>query len=235
MRSVFASFAFSSLLLAAPSFAEPLKSLEVVPAATPTNAETTSPPTTPTKDTPAGTPEKKKARDANAKFGVLGALGFPRPLSIEAMINVEESVAIGIEYGYLPSIKVDGADVHYHAIAGDLRVFPLKSPFFLGARLGKQHVDASGTMTVSGYGTYNESMSIDAWFVNPRLGFLWTHSSGITIGMDVGLQIPISHTESSTVPAALQAKAPQSITTVTTLFGTSVLPTVSLLQIGMLI
>lgn len=188
----------------------------------------------PTKDTPH---RRKKARDdapQPVKLGFLGGVGFPRPFSFEAMLKIEDTVAIGAEYSFLPTTSVSGTDVSYRAVAGDLRIFPLQSAFFFGARFGRQHLSASASRTVAPYGTFDESMTVDTWFVNPRLGFLWTFGSGLTVGIDAGLQIPLSHSETSTLPASLQAKAPSGLTALTDTLGARVLPTVSLLQLGML-
>jgi hypothetical protein len=67
--------------------------------------------------------------------------------------------------------------------------------------------------------------------VNPRLGFLWTLNGGFSIGLEAGVQLPISSSFSSTLPDAIASRVHTS-TPVDLLTGA--LPTVDLLRIGML-
>ena len=177
-------------------------------------------------------PKSGRDDEEPIKVGFLGSVGFPRPFAFEALLNIEDTVALGGEYSFLPSMNLAGVDVRYHAVAGDLRIFPLQSAFFFGARFGRQHLEAASSLTVAPYGTYSESMTIDTWFVNPRMGFLWTFKSGVSVGIDAGVQIPLSKSTSSTLPNGVQA--PSGITAISDTLGGRVLPTVSLLQLGMM-
>lgn len=163
------------------------------------------------------------------RVGAVGGIGFPRPLAIEPMVELNEAVALGLEYGFLPDTTIDGVHTSLWSLSGDLRVFPWRGPFFIGLRVGRQHVGAEGTVSAAGYSA-TETLGLDSWFVNPRIGVLWTHSSGFTLGMDLGLQIPVSPTTSSSLPLAY---APSIQNTVNTLGG-AWLPTVDLLRAGML-
>jgi hypothetical protein len=183
-----------------------------------------------TADTPSEPPNKPKSSE-EIRLGALGSVGFPRPVGIEAMLKISGVFALGVEYGTLPSTTISGVNVHLNAWAADARVFPLRGPFFFGARLGRQHASTDATVSYLGH-SYSGSATTDTTFVNPRLGFLWTWDSGITLGMDAGLQIPLSHTSSTTAPSGIAL--PAGSTTTTDVLGTKVLPTVTLLQLGML-
>ena len=174
----------------------------------------------------------KAAGKEQVQIGAIGGVGFPRPLSIEGLMKIERTVALGLEYSVLPTTNIGGVDFKASAVAGDLRVFPFAGPFFFGTRLGRQHFEASTSLTIASYGTVHGDTTTDTWFVNPRLGFLHTWSSGFTLGLEGGLQIPLSHTTANKVPDGVTV--PTSITRVSDLFGASVLPTVSLLQAGMM-
>jgi hypothetical protein len=171
-------------------------------------------------------------RDTELRTALLVRAGFPAPISAEALVRMDHVVAIGVEYGTLPTLTVSGVEVRYHAIAGDARIFPFSGAFFFGVRAGVQHVDASTTVSVGGYGNVSGSMSADTYFINPRLGFLWSHSSGICLGVDIGLQIPLNHNSETTVPKGITP--PSELTGAINTLGNSVLPTVSLLQLGMM-
>jgi len=166
------------------------------------------------------------------RIGVLGGVGFPRPLSIEAIARIERTVALGVEYGAMPAVTISGARTTFSAFAGDVRVMPFRNAFFFGVRVGRQHLGADATVTVASYGSFPESIEVDSWFVNPRVGFLWVWDSGLSLGLDAGVQIPFASTSSSTLPSGYAAT--DSITRVTDAFGRGVLPTIDLLRIGLM-
>lgn len=166
------------------------------------------------------------------RFGVVGGLAFPRPLAIEGLVKVARTLGFGLEYSVLPTMTISGVETSFWALAGDARVFPFKNGFFLGAAVGYQHLGAQTSVSVGSLGTIPESVAVDTWFVNPRIGWLTTWSSGFTLGIDAGLQIPLSAAVSSTLPSQLPAS--QSVSTVAMSLGNSVLPTVDLLRVGFL-
>lgn len=186
-------------------------------------------------------PGHPSTRTDHVRLGALFSAGFPRPLAVEGVVKIERLVALGIEYSTLPGATV--SDVHFgaSAIAGSARVFPLRGPFFLGLRAGRQRVSADAV--VSGYGyTVPVTLAVDTIFINPQIGLLWTWDPGITIGIDAGLQIPLKSDTSSTVvnssmsSTVQQAISPaqQRLENVAGAVGQTVLPTVDLLKVGML-
>lgn len=163
------------------------------------------------------------------RVGALGGVGFPRPLELEAMIKLGDYVGIGAEYGVMPKLSIDGVDSRMWSFAGDLRVFPFRGIFFLGMRAGYQHVDSATTLSIASVGSISESAQLDTTFINPRIGILWTSKSGLTIGVDAGVQLPLNSTFSSTLPSVV-TESSQAVGIVSTFSG--VLPTIDLLQIG---
>lgn len=168
----------------------------------------------------------------HVRVGVIGGVGFPRPLAVEGLIKLERVVALGVEYSALPTLTISSVDTRAWAIAGDLRLFPFQGPFFLGVRAGRQRVDASGSVTVSGR-SLPESYTVDTTFVNPRLGLLFTFRPGITIGTDAGVQIPLSSTTSSTLPDGRPETA--EVDRVVKFYANKWLPTVDLVRLGILL
>lgn len=175
------------------------------------------------------------------RIGVIGGVGFPRLLGIEALFKIERHVALGIEYSAFPEFAISGVDVAVWALAGDVRVFPFGSAFFVGLRAGHQHVGASTTLEVSDQ-TIPLAGGLDTVFLNPRLGFLWTWDSGITFGLDAGLQVPISTQTSGALAladtVALPARGAEVVSEVrraARVFGESTLPTIDLLRLGLLL
>jgi hypothetical protein len=164
------------------------------------------------------------------RFGAIAGLGFPRPLSVEALLKVDDYVSVGGEYGVLPSITVDSVETKLSSFAVDGRLFPFRNAFFVGLRAGRQHVGAATTVSVESIGVLNETLALDSWFLNPRVGVLWTATSGLTVGAEIGIQIPISADIASSLPLAYAPEAERAANTL----GKTVLPTLDLLQIGFL-
>jgi len=177
--------------------------------------------------------KKSSEKPEHFRIGVLGGVGFPRPLAIEGMIKIEKILGLGIEYSAMPSLSIEGVDTSFHAIAATARLFPFKNGFFIGLRAGRQHLGGEGTVTVAPYGTYHESVTVDSTFINPRIGFLWTWDPGITLGIDAGVQVPVGATVSSSLPAGTQAN--KDVMDVANTLGNTTLPTIDLLKVGFLL
>ncbi len=166
-------------------------------------------------------------------------VGFPRPIAIEAFAKIERVVGVGLEYGFLPTISVLGADVSFKGVSADLRLFPFRGAFFIGARVGRQWLDAQTSVSVARFGSITETMAAATWFVNPRIGFLHTFESGITLGVDAGIQLPINPTYERDGPAtALGYGNPnninQTLASVAGALGNNVTPTFDALRVGFL-
>jgi hypothetical protein len=177
-------------------------------------------------------PDDTSREPEHLRVGALAGVGFPRPLTIEALAKIERTFGLGVEYGVLPTMNIGGVTTRFSALAADARVFPLRGAFFLGVRAGHQHLGTDATIAIPSYGSIAESITVDTWFINPRLGFLWTWEPGLSLGIEAGVQIPVSSSSSSTVPPGIAAA--DSITSVTNTLGRGVLPTVDLLRLGFL-
>jgi hypothetical protein len=172
--------------------------------------------------------EKAAQEPEHARVGALAGVGFPRPLSFEAMVKLERIVGIGLEYGLMPAITTYGVHTTFNALAADLRVFPLRGAFFLGLRAGRQSL---ATDIVEP--TY-AAIEVDSWFINPRIGLLYTWSFGLSIGVEAGLQIPVSSSTTTSRSFPLDIPIVDSMSRVTNALGAGLLPTVDLLRVGFL-
>ena len=188
----------------------------------------------------ATTPEKKETATRDGKRhdeiedGALGGIGFPHPLAIEAVVRVHEMLMIGAEYGVMPKITIDNVSTSLWSFAADLRVFPFKGAFFVGLRAGYQSLSADAKLTADNVGSYTESLDMKTWFLNPRIGFLWVWKP-IALGIDAGVQIPLSTTVSrSTLLALASPTLDARITSAADTLGKTPLPTIDLLRIGVM-
>jgi hypothetical protein len=169
---------------------------------------------------------------APVEVGALGGVGFPRPLSIEGLVRFDRVALFGLEYGVLPKVSIGGVDTSSTAVSADLRVFPTRGAFFVGLRGGHQSITASTTVSALGISA-DESLTLDTWFINPRLGFLWTWEPGIALAMEAGVQIPVSSSSSTSVPSVYSLDS--RVTNAADSFGKSILPTIDLLRIGVVL
>ncbi len=173
-------------------------------------------------------------------LGPLVGVGFPRPLAIEGFARVSRYVGVGVEYSFLPRVDLFGASTSFKAAAADLRIFPFKNSFFIGMRVGRQWLDAKATATLAAGGSsteLTESMDASTWFVNPRVGFLHRFDSGITLGVDAGVQLPIAPTFTRAGPATsagLTSETDRVLARVAGALGNDVTPTIDLLRVGFL-
>ena len=171
------------------------------------------------------------------RIGAFGGVGFPRPLSIEGFVKIEKIIGFGLEYSVLPTVSFSGVSAGMNALAGDVRVFPLENGFFIGLSGGHQRYDSffSGSLPAA-YAGANPQYSVDTWFINPKIGYLSTWKWGGTLGVDIGIQIPVSASVTNTIPTVASGTSEaQTAQNVAGLFGKSVLPTVDLLRIGFLL
>jgi hypothetical protein len=183
------------------------------------------------------TPKRESAKGDEGpldpfRLGAFTGVGFPRPISVEGFIKIEKIIGFGVEYSLMPDLTVSGINAQFNAIMGDVRVFPLENGFFIGVGAGHQHLSAvSATSLPSQLGGGTPGVTVDSYILNPRIGYLSTWSWGMTLGIDVGLQIPLAATTTNTIPAG----ASPDPTGVANFFGKSVIPTVDLLRIGLLL
>lgn len=213
----------SKLLLGAAAFA--LASLAIHSTA----FAQTATPGAPQTEAPAPRETDASHRDGSVHFGVLGGVGFPRPLAVEGVLEFDRLILLGAEYSALPTTTFSGVQTSMWALAADARVFPMHNGFFVGLRVGKQHLGEQASIGVSGVGSVSATNSADTTFINPRLGFLWNWHA-LAIGFDAGVQIPVLTTTASTLPAGVSP--PSGAADLSHTFSQSVLPTVDLLRIG---
>jgi hypothetical protein len=178
------------------------------------------------------------AGDRPLHLGVLGGVAFPRPFSVEGVVGVGQRMLVGVEYGVSPAVTISGVRTTLWGVAGDARVFPFRGPFFVGLRAGMQRLDASGSASFGPVGPIDASIMATTWYVNPRVGVLWTIKPGLTLGVNAGLQIPVSVSESMS-PATFEGAPPQvvagatgQVNQIVSPIARHVLPTFDLLQLG---
>lgn len=195
------------------------------------------------REAPPRTPEVEPAEHASdvrgdglaPKLAILAGVGLPRPLAIEGGVALGRSWLIGAEYSALPETTAGAVSAGLWAAAADLRFFPLRGPFFIGLRGGYQELSASATLHYGALPSYAESMRVATWWLNPRVGFLWTPHP-FAIGIDAGVQLPLTASVSrGSSLADLGVDVDTGLTRAGTTLGRSVLPTIDLLRVGLVL
>jgi hypothetical protein len=189
-------------------------------------------------DRPAGEASEAE-KPEHFRIGPLVGLSFPRPFAIEGFTKLEKLVGVGFEYSFMPRATIKSVDAGFDGVALDLRVFPFRGAFFLGARAGRQWLNANATITDARFGSIVESMDAATWFINPRAGFLYTFPNGITIGIDAGVQLPISPSYTRSGPATAAGltsglEIEGTLQLVADALGNTTTPTIDLLRLGLL-
>jgi hypothetical protein len=160
---------------------------------------------------------------------LLGVVNTPRPVGAEVLVRLHELVAVGAGYSALPKglgdailsiAGISDASVEASGFDAEVRLFPFRGSFFLGSALGRQSLTASATR----FGT-TVSVDMITLYATPRLGWLAVWSSGLSLGFDAGLQLPL-YTDVSAASANGDAarRAAQAASAV----GSTPLPSISL-------
>ncbi len=87
--------------------------------------------------------QQGEAPPDHLRLGAIAGVGFPRPLAVEALAVFERTAAVGLEYGVMPSVTIDGVKASLWSLAGDARVLPFRGAFFVGLRAGLQHLEGA--------------------------------------------------------------------------------------------
>src|SRR5690606_19992023 len=123
------------------------------------------------------------------------------------------------------------------------RFFPFQGAFYLGLGAGVQMMSVEADDVIQGE-RYTGSVDHTAFFITPQVGWLWIWDSGFALGLNLGVQIPITSSLDVRVrdsrgrevdpndygPAAVELR--DDVSGVAEYLGFFPLPAVDLLKIG---
>lgn len=136
------------------------------------------------------------------RLGPLIGVGLPSLLSLGGTIKLTRFLGGGINLGLIPTLRLSfygQAKLSYQEVDVYGRIYPFGGSLFLGAGVG--YATVKGTIenpsfTVNGVDTVEIPISsvgsVRTMVLTPQLGFLKTFAGGLSVGMDVGAQIPIA-------------------------------------------
>jgi len=144
---------------------------------------------------------------------MIGLVSLPRPSDVAVFVRVFDLVSVGLGYSDFPAfianplldlVGANSATTHatlgqFNAVDLDLRVFPMRGSFFVGASLGRQSLQGVLTETTLGQ-PQSAMLDLTTWYVTPRAGWLWRWDPGFIVGFDVGIQVKLTSDEVVMLP-----------------------------------
>jgi hypothetical protein len=155
------------------------------------------------------------------RIGILVGAGLPSLLSFGGAIKLTRYFGAGLNVGLIPAVTISlygEAELSYQEYDIYGRIFPFGGAFFLGAGVG--YATIQGTFTNSYDVTAFQAVapdlpnplvvtsagSVKTLVLMPMIGLQHTFSSGLTLGIDAGAQVPIAPSEvefSTSVPSSV--------------------------------
>ncbi|MFL5436139.1 MAG: hypothetical protein ACJ784_16640 [Myxococcales bacterium] len=173
---------------------------------------------------PAQPVQRARVEDEHQMFHVgamLGLVSLPRPAEGEVFVKFMDFVSVGFSYSDFPNFVADpvlqAAGVktattqarldEFTAYEGNFRIHPFQGAFFFGSSFGHQSLRGAVTESTDA-GPQTGTADIQTLYATPRLGFLWSWNSGFLLGVDGGVQLKLSSTQTVTLPPNADLFAP---------------------------
>jgi hypothetical protein len=200
----------------APAPPPPPAPTDVAPAPPPEAAPPA--PAEPAPPAPPPPSQKKAEEDEDDVSGPLGPVrlgpivgtGLPDLISFGAVLKLTRYIDAGLVFGHIPTVKLSlygDAEINYKRFDVFGRIFPMGGAFFLGAGAGYKTVSGKITDTVdtSSFGVPGlprslpvmSEGSVRTLVLTPRMGLFKMWKVGFSLGLDVGVQIPIAPSDVS--------------------------------------
>jgi hypothetical protein len=145
------------------------------------------------------------------RLGPIVGVGLPGFISIGGMLKLTSYLGFGVNMGLIPSMHIayyGDATLAYQEYDAYGRLFPFGGGFFLGAGAG--YATIKGTMkstfntatyqaqaalagiSVPNPLSYQSEGTVKTMILTPQVGYFYTTDIGLSIGLDVGAQVPIA-------------------------------------------
>lgn len=138
-------------------------------------------------------------------------IGFPQPLTYGLEAMIARTVSFGFSTGSYTVDQIDKAEIEIKGWDLHARWHPWLSSFFVGASYGRMEVDGKFEdkfkARINGFERDVDARvdaTIETNYFTPRIGWFAVWESGLTVGFEVGAQIPMGPDTkvSATLPGA---------------------------------
>lgn len=128
------------------------------------------------------------------RIGATLLIGFPHPLNYSIEYVYDRRIGAAFTMGNFELRQGDNRlDISNWDMRG--RWFPTRHNFFAGAALGSQTIDvtAERKVVLSGTATLTKAeLQINSLYLTPHIGWFSVWYTGITVGCEIGYQLPLS-------------------------------------------
>ena len=161
------------------------------------------------------------------RIGVnLGIVSIPRLINVEGYARLHPYIGVSGGWSTFPKFASDAilswagakSDTteatlnNFDAWEIALRIYPLRGTFFIGVGAGQQVIDAFvGEKQAGTPISLGGSARVQSWVLTPRIGWQWVWSSGFAMGLDLGVQFVVGHTETVNIPPGTSPDVEQDI------------------------
>jgi hypothetical protein len=183
------------------------------------------------------------------EYGVLGPVrtgptvgfGAPDGVRVGAFAKWQGLLAGGGAFSYLPTMAIPGMDASVVRVSGEAfaRIHPFHGAFFLGVAGG--YAQTKGTMAQTQV-AFRQNQRVEthayasALYVAPNLGFQWMLPLHITVGFDLGVEIPVVSSgpdfDASKYGLVIPIEAKGAVADATRRVSSMPVPVIHLLEIG---
>jgi hypothetical protein len=184
----------------------------------------------------------RKSSEAPVHVGaMIGVVSLPRPADVEVFVRIVDLFGVGLGYSDFPAfianplLDLVGANSattsatlgQFNAFDLDLRVFPFRGPFFVGASFGRQSLQ--GVLTErTALGPQSATLDLTTWYMTPRAGWLWWFERGLLLGFDLGIQLKLTSDQVVTLPPSATPDIQQRVRNLADLGASYPLPSLRL-------
>jgi hypothetical protein len=186
---------------------------------------------------------EERPEDDPARFRVganLAIIGIPRLINVEGYARLHPFIGVSGGWSTFPKFasdvilswagaKSDTTDANLNDFSAwevALRIYPLQGVFFLGLGFGQQVIDADVADKTQPLGATG-SARVLSWVVTPRIGWQWVWRSGFAMGVDLGVQFTVSHTENVFLPPGVPGDVEQDVRDIVHFGSTVPLPSIN--------
>jgi hypothetical protein len=160
----------------------------------------------------------------------LNLISLPPGAGLEVR-TLSNQLGFSFDFGWVPPVTVSNARASWTDLSLGARWYPFASAFYVGARGGQRGFKATAKDTTAG-SNLEAKATVTGTYLAPELGWRFSWQSGFFMGIELGYQFILSHTETLDVPGGIDPKTQADVSDAADVIGKTGLPVLTLLQLG---